>query len=180
MRFSEVFKNLIVKYADEKAPAREKGRPRVLEAANAAELIFKVTRTGMQWREVVPVSLDGSAAPFSYVTVFRRFKEWGERGVFSDAYKHALRLYKRLHPSTRYCTASTLFWKAPPPRSARPAPPLPFSQVRLYGEWNACHTLDPGFAIARVACNSPPRVLFDATRGRMRRAQTRRAVGCDA
>ena len=57
MRFSEVFKNLVVKYADEKVPLCGKGRPRVLDTANAAELIFKVTRTGMQWREVVSVSL---------------------------------------------------------------------------------------------------------------------------
>ena len=43
MRFSEEFKNLAVKYADEKVPLRGKGRPRVLDTAKAAELIFQVT-----------------------------------------------------------------------------------------------------------------------------------------
>ena len=33
--------------------------------------------------------------------------QWSSRGVFEQAYQHALRTYKRLHPPSRYCVDST-------------------------------------------------------------------------
>lgn len=96
MKFSEVFKNLIVKYASQATPVYKTGRPRVLCDAQAAELIFRVARTGMQWREI------DFGANCSYVTVFRRFHDWKRQSVFLDAYRHALRVYKRVYPPDKY------------------------------------------------------------------------------
>ena len=53
--------------------------PRTLVDTEALSVLFKVTRTGMQWREV--------SATVSYASVFRRVQAWAEKGVVLDAYR---------------------------------------------------------------------------------------------
>ena len=99
---SQVFAHNILKHASSRCPAGRTGRPRTLVDTEALSVLFKVTRTGMQWREV--------SATVSYASVFRRVQAWAEKGVVLDAYRETLRLYKKLVP-TRHSRGSTqLLW----------------------------------------------------------------------
>ena len=88
---SQVFAHNILKHASSRCPAGRTGRPRTLVDTEALSVLFKVTRTGMQWREV--------SATVSYASVFRRVQAWAEKGVVLDAYRETLRLYKKLVPT---------------------------------------------------------------------------------
>ena len=63
-----------------------------LDDAHALALVFKLLRTGMQWRE-----LDCTV---HYTTVLRKMHDWTRHGVFDAAYTRALRTHKRLSPPT--------------------------------------------------------------------------------
>ena len=80
-------------------PSAHTGRPQTLSPDVAIDHIFKLLRTGMQWRELT--------ATVSYTTVFRRFQSWAHAGVFQRAYTRALRTYRRLHPTAYYCVDSS-------------------------------------------------------------------------
>ena len=99
MKLSLVFKNILLQTVDRLCPSKRTGRPKTLGDEEALDCIFKVLRTGMQWREI--------EASVSYATVHRRMTAWNERGVFENAYKKALATYKKLNPTTRYCIDST-------------------------------------------------------------------------
>ena len=96
---SNAFSRLVLQKATLLDPVSRTGHPRTLDDKNALECIFKVCRTGMQWREV--------DASVSYTTVFRRMHRWQTRGVFEEAYAATLNTYKRICPPTRYCIDSS-------------------------------------------------------------------------
>ena len=83
----------------ERLPRAPQGRPLKFSDADALEIMFKVLRTGMQWREVV--------APVCYTTVFRRFQTWHLRGIFRDAYKKVLQTHAKLQRPRFYCVDSS-------------------------------------------------------------------------
>ena len=99
MHLHHVFERLVLLEAERRCPRQLRGRPRLLEDANALALVFKLLRTGMQWREL------GSAV--HYTTVLRRMHTWTSSGVFDAAYARALRTYRRLCPPAHYCVDST-------------------------------------------------------------------------
>ena len=82
----------------EQLPRCPRGRPLKLADADALALLFKVLRTGMQWREV--------DATVCHITIFRRFHAWRAQGVFEDAYRKALRTYAKLRATRFYCVDS--------------------------------------------------------------------------
>ena len=49
---NEVFERLVLQEARQRCPRRPLGRPRQLDDAHALALVFKLLRTGMQWREL--------------------------------------------------------------------------------------------------------------------------------
>ena len=87
MQLSKVFERIVLAEV-ERLPRAPQGRPLKFSDADALEIMFKVLRTGMQWREVV--------APVCYTTVFRRFQTWHLRGIFRDAYKKVLQTHAKL------------------------------------------------------------------------------------
>ena len=87
------------KHASLQCPDERKGRPRALSDSEALSALFKVTRTGMQWREV-----DTSV---SYATVFRRIQRWAKESVILHAYQDTLRVYQKLVPTRHYCIDSS-------------------------------------------------------------------------
>ena len=95
----KVFERLVLQEAERRCPRRPRGRPRQLDDAHALALVFKLLRTGMQWRE-----LDCAV---HYTTVLRKMHDWTRRGVFDAAYARALRTHKRLCPPTHYCVDSS-------------------------------------------------------------------------
>ena len=94
-----IFERFVLQEAERRCPQRSRGRPRELDDANALALLFKLLRTGMQWRE-----LDCAV---HYTTVLRKMHNWTQRGVFDTAYARALRTHKRLCPPTHYCVDSS-------------------------------------------------------------------------
>ena len=98
MDLSKIFERLLIKEIDDLGKYKT-GRPAKLGNEEALKCIFKVLRTGMQWREI--------DASVSFVTVFRRFQTWSDKNVFKKAYAKALRTYRRLVPSKHYCIDSS-------------------------------------------------------------------------
>jgi transposase len=87
MLLSSVFKTFLLREIDASNHTKIKGRPIILqEDEEALNCIFKVLRTGMQWREI--------QSSVSYATVFRRFQQWTNKDIFRKAYKKALLTYK--------------------------------------------------------------------------------------
>ena len=97
MKVNDIFKRLIIAKATECAPQKCVGRRRSLTNEDALDAIFKVLRTGMQWREV--------ETSHCFTTVYRRMVLWETHDVFTLAYKHALKTYQKLNPSV-YCVDS--------------------------------------------------------------------------
>ena len=84
---SEIFQRQILKHAATLCPETHNNRPRTLCDDEASRVIFKVARTGMQWREIT--------ASVSYATVFRRAQTWAALGVVDAAYASTLCTYKQ-------------------------------------------------------------------------------------
>ena len=99
MLLSSVFKTFLIREIDDLNHTKIKGRPIILQDEEALNCIFKVLRTGMQWREI--------QSSVSYATVFRRFQQWTNKDIFRKAYKRALLTYKRLVPTKYYCIDSS-------------------------------------------------------------------------
>ena len=100
MILERFFKNVLLRHI-ENFDSRKSiaGRPRTLNNNEALDALFKLCRTGMQWREV--------EASVSYATVFRRAQQWIRSNLLSEAYKDVLRVYKRHHPVQHYCVVSS-------------------------------------------------------------------------
>ena len=63
------------------------GRPRAVDDRRSLHLMFKVLRSGMQWREL--------ECEVNYTTVMRRMHAWSARGVFAHAHRSLLQTYKK-------------------------------------------------------------------------------------
>ena len=98
MRLSHIFERLLLQEILKMGKSRT-GRPAKLGDEEALKCVFKVLRTGMQWREV--------DASVSFVTVFRRFQAWSKNNVFQNAYKRTIEVYRKLIPSKYYCIDSS-------------------------------------------------------------------------
>ena len=89
MKLSSVFENLVLTRAAEAAPPARTGRPRALSDAQVSTLLFKLLRTGCQWRELEC----GSA---SFMAVYRHVQLWERTSVIEDTYQRALQTYSKL------------------------------------------------------------------------------------
>ena len=98
MILHDIYKRHVLRLARERCPACVRGRPRPLGDSEALDGIFRVLRTGIQWRE-----LGGGT---SYVTTHRRMSLCITAGVFSDAYRDTLRVYRKFRPTTHYAIDS--------------------------------------------------------------------------
>jgi transposase len=94
MKLSDVFQNLILARAQEVAAPSHTGRPRVLSDSQVTTLLFKLLRTGCQWREL-------ECGKASFMAVYRRLQLWERKGVIESAYQKALDTYSKLRPPKR-------------------------------------------------------------------------------
>ena len=69
-----LFKKKILQHIALHEATRVKRRPRVLDAADAIDCLFRVVRTGMQWSEV-------RSNTASYTSVFKHTRRWIQAGV---------------------------------------------------------------------------------------------------
>lgn len=99
MKLSDIFQTFVLRHASQMTPQPMRGRHRSLNDIDALHAIFKVLRTGMQWRE-----LDANV---HCTTVFRRMHLWASKGVFDRAYADMLRTHCRLVPPRYYCVDSS-------------------------------------------------------------------------
>ena len=99
MILHDIYKRHVMRLAHERCPACIRGRPRTLGDSDALDGIFRILRTGMQWREL------GGAT--SYATTHRRMSSWIAADVFRDAYRDTLRVYRKLCPTTHYAIDSS-------------------------------------------------------------------------
>ena len=80
------------------------GRPKKIKDDYALDLIFKVLRTGMQWKELNVINA-------SYKTVYNRFLLWTKQNIFQQAYLILLNKYieskKKWKKITSYSTDTT-------------------------------------------------------------------------
>ena len=99
VRLSDVFKRMVIQKATQLDPPSRTGRPKELSDDDAVHLMFKVCRTGMQWREL--------ECNVSYTTVMRRMHRWTDKNVFVEAYRRALQVYRKHNATTHCCVDST-------------------------------------------------------------------------
>ena len=76
MELSQVFKRLLLAEINA-IPHQKTGRPSQLSPEDAVDHIFKLLRTGMQWREV--------NTTVNFTNLFRRFHKWANAGIFRNA-----------------------------------------------------------------------------------------------
>ena len=98
MNLNCIFERLVLREACRSHPPMPNGRPRAMDDRRALHLMFKVLRSGMQWREL--------ECEVNYTTVMRRMHAWSARGVFAHAYRSLLQTYKKLMPTMHYCVDS--------------------------------------------------------------------------
>ena len=96
---NHIFERLVLQEVANNCPENTFGRPRKLSDQDALKHIFRVLRTGMQWRQL--------QAEVSYTTVLRRMSLWKSRGVFETAYMKTLKTHKKLFPTQYYCVDSS-------------------------------------------------------------------------
>ena len=99
MNLNFVFRNHLLSEIKTLDNKKYTGRPKTLSNEEALSIIFKVLRTGMQWREI-----DSSV---SYATVFRRMQQWQHANIFQNAFKRVLKTYNKLNPTKYYCIDSS-------------------------------------------------------------------------
>ena len=99
MKVSNIFKQFILEEINRLTQNKSKGRPLTLKHEEAIDCVFKVLRTGMQWREI--------QSSVSYATVFRRFQAWSAMDIFKSAYRRALSVYQKLVSGKYYCIDSS-------------------------------------------------------------------------
>ena len=93
-----IFERLVLNEVEKRFPVSQTGRPRKISDGNALRSMFKVLKTGMQWRQL--------ETNVSYTTVLKRMHSWKDAGVFSSAYNRALTTHKKLFPTKNYCVDS--------------------------------------------------------------------------
>ena len=79
MKLSHIFERLILKFAQDRAAPKRTGRPRALTDTQVVGLLFKLLRTGCQWREL-------DCGEGSHMAVRRRLELWKEKGVVDAAH----------------------------------------------------------------------------------------------
>ena len=76
---NSIFKDTILLGITQHEASRPKRRPPSLDPSEAIDCLFKLVRTGMQWRELQPTTA-------SYITVFKHTRRWIQSGIVHDAY----------------------------------------------------------------------------------------------
>ena len=73
MLLNPIYRSFVKRLIRDRFPPRSLGRPSKLDLDDGLDVLFKLIRTGMQWREVQPVSV-------SPITVYKHTRRWFEAG----------------------------------------------------------------------------------------------------
>ena len=95
LKLNDIFERLVLQQASPLAPPMHTGRRRALEDKTVLLHLFKLLRTGCQWREL-------DCGSTSFMAVRRRLQHWVKRGVIDAAYLKALKTYRQLCPPARH------------------------------------------------------------------------------
>ena len=97
MKISASFKSEVKNCIEELQSGTRKRRPIKLDIDEALDCLFKVIRTGMQWREV-------SIQSASYCTLFKHAQKQVHSGIFHRAYSTILNRYASHNNGKCYIT----------------------------------------------------------------------------
>ena len=95
-----LFKKKILPHIALHEATRVKRRPRVLDAADAIDCLFRVVRTGMQWSEV-------RSNTASYTSVFKHTRRWIQAGIIEASYSSVLQEYSQANRPRHYIVDSS-------------------------------------------------------------------------
>ena len=95
-----LFKKKILQHIALHEATRVKRRPRVLDAADAIDCLFRVVRTGMQWSEV-------RSNTASYTSVFKHTRRWIQAGIIEASYSSVLQEYSQANHPRHYIVDSS-------------------------------------------------------------------------
>ena len=102
MKLAQLFKYELHQRIIELHASTRKRRPIKLDINEGIECLFRLVRTGMQWRELELKSA-------SFTTLFKHAQQWTREGIIRDAYKSLLSRYvtsrtsQHYHKSTMFC-----------------------------------------------------------------------------
>ena len=100
MKIASDFRAIFRFHIDALYARTPKRRPRQLDIDEAIDCLFKLVRTGMQWREV-------ELASASYSTLFKHVKRWVTEGIMHASYSQILHNHAAAHPEKYYIVDSS-------------------------------------------------------------------------
>ena len=86
MKISSLFKSELRKRIEAPYAMLRKRRPIKLDIDEAIDCLFRLVRTGMQWREVEITSV-------TYSSLFKHVQRWVDGNIMQDAYSAILNKY---------------------------------------------------------------------------------------
>ena len=100
MNIPELLNNIIIEYVDLYFPKSQLGRPRKYKTTFIIHYIFKVLRTGIQWKELyVPNG--------NYKTIYNIFNKWTKKKIFMKSFIQLLELYLKQRKPKYYVIDSS-------------------------------------------------------------------------
>ena len=100
MKLAQLFKYELHQRICRLHASTRKRRPIKLDINEGIECLFRLVRTGMQWREVELKSA-------SFTTLFKHAQQWTRQGIIHDAYRSLLSRYASKKTSQHYIIDST-------------------------------------------------------------------------
>ena len=100
MGISQYYKTELQHRIEDLYSTNRKRRPMQLDIREGIDCLFRLVRTGMQWREV-------SIASVSYITLFTHVHRWVDAGLFQATYASLLARYATGHDQKYYIVDSS-------------------------------------------------------------------------
>ena len=100
MKVSTLFEHELCERITQLYSGTRKRRPMQLDVKEGIQCLFKLVRTGMQWRELEVRSV-------TYSSLFRHVQKWIQNSIFTDAYAALLSKYASTQDSKYYIVDSS-------------------------------------------------------------------------
>ena len=100
MGISQYYKTELQHRIEDLYSTNRKRRPMQLDIREGIDCLFRLVRTGMQWREV-------NIASVSYITLFKHVHRWVDAGLFQATYASLLARYATGHDQKYYIVDSS-------------------------------------------------------------------------
>ena len=100
MKVSALFEQELLTRITQLNSATRKRRPMQLDVREGIQCLFKLVRTGMQWRELEVRSV-------TYSSLFRHVQKWIQKSILTDAYAAVLSRYASMQDGKYYIVDSS-------------------------------------------------------------------------